>query len=340
MLPVLSARAQQQNLQKKAFDVIGDIAGGAYHSTKNFWMAAIAGGFAGTVMFPVDTAKVRMQACAQSEAAIAASARTYRNAFQTIGKVASDEGIVSLYKGLLPVILGSAPEMAVQVASYEWSRDLIAEKTRQNPLSPNVLFAAGCFSGLTHCLVSNPMEVLKIRGQILGAAGGGLVSAIKELGVAGLYKGVGACWARDIPFSALYFPTYAISKKYLEDQGFNPFACSLGAGLFAGVVGAAPTTPCDVVKTRLQSPQSAGVVYTGVRHCVTRMAAEEGVSSFFVGIVPRVGRVAPYLALSLTSYEMIKAGLITMEKKVAEGSLFPHLGGKANPKVKTGKGKK
>ena len=49
MLPVLSARAQQQNLQKKAFDVIGDIAGGAYHSTKNFWMAAIAGGFAGTV---------------------------------------------------------------------------------------------------------------------------------------------------------------------------------------------------------------------------------------------------------------------------------------------------
>ena len=37
-------------------------------------------------------------------------------------------------------------------------------------------------------MVSNPMEVLKIRGQILGAAGGGLVSAIKELGVAGLYK--------------------------------------------------------------------------------------------------------------------------------------------------------
>lgn len=36
------------------------------------------------------------------------------------------------------------------------------------------------------------------------------------------------------------------------------------------------------------------------------MLAEEGAGSFFTGIVPRVGRVAPYLALSLTSYEIIK----------------------------------
>lgn len=36
-----------------------------------------------------------------------------------MGKVAADEGILSLYKGLLPVIIGSAPEMAVQV-SMSW----------------------------------------------------------------------------------------------------------------------------------------------------------------------------------------------------------------------------
>jgi len=34
-----------------------------------------------------------------------------------MGKVAADEGILSLYKGLLPVIIGSAPEMAVQVST-------------------------------------------------------------------------------------------------------------------------------------------------------------------------------------------------------------------------------
>src|SRR6056300_1140500 len=91
----------------------------------------------------------------------------------------------------------------LQVAAYEWARDEIAAKFKKSKLDADVLFAAGCFSGLAHCLASNPMEVLKIRGQVLGAAGGGIVGAIKEIGIPGLYKGVIACWARDIPFSAI-----------------------------------------------------------------------------------------------------------------------------------------
>jgi solute carrier family 25 aspartate/glutamate transporter 12/13 len=36
---------------------------------------------------------------------------------------------------------------------------------------------------------------------------------VRELGFAGLYKGAGACLLRDIPFSAIYFPTYAKMKE-------------------------------------------------------------------------------------------------------------------------------
>lgn len=36
---------------------------------------------------------------------------------------------------------------------------------------------------------------------------------VKSLGLLGLYKGVTACLLRDIPFSAIYFPTYAHLKK-------------------------------------------------------------------------------------------------------------------------------
>lgn len=52
-------------------------------------------------------------------------------------------------------------------------------------------------------------------------------------------QGVGACWARDIPFSMIYFPTYSFTKKYLESKGYNEFGCALIAGLVAGVIGAA-----------------------------------------------------------------------------------------------------
>ena len=32
-------------------------------------------------------------------------------------------------------------------------------------------------------------------------------------------RGVGGCWARDIPFSAIYFPVYAYTKDQLEKSG-------------------------------------------------------------------------------------------------------------------------
>jgi hypothetical protein len=38
------------------------------------------------------------------------------------------------------------------------------------------------------------MEVLKVRGQVLGKEAGGLVGAVQSVGLRGLFKGVGACW--------------------------------------------------------------------------------------------------------------------------------------------------
>jgi hypothetical protein len=73
-------------------------------------------------MFPVDMAKTRMQACAQLESQLATHQRTYSGTFQTMRKVLSQEGPISLYRGLKPVLLGSAPEIAVQITSYEIAR--------------------------------------------------------------------------------------------------------------------------------------------------------------------------------------------------------------------------
>jgi hypothetical protein len=36
------------------------------------------------------------------------------------------------------------------------------------------------------------------------------------------------------------------------------------------------------------------------------MYAQEGVQAFFTGVKPRVGRSAPYLALSITGYELLQ----------------------------------
>lgn len=44
---------------------------------------------------------------------------------------------------------------------------------------------------------------------------------VKELGILGLYKGASACLLRDVPFSAIYFPTYAHLKKNIFDEGLD-----------------------------------------------------------------------------------------------------------------------
>lgn len=65
------------------------------------------------------------------------------------------------------------------------------------------------------------MEIVKIRLQVQGeiaknTPGMPRRSAlwiVKNLGLLGLYKGASACLLRDIPFSAIYFPTYSHMKK-------------------------------------------------------------------------------------------------------------------------------
>ena len=69
---------------------------------------------------------------------------------------------------------------------------------------------------------------------------------------------------RDIPFGAIYFPVYTNSKKLLVSLGSSAnggkrketLLDSLLAGLMAGIPAAGLTTPCDVVKTRMQVLQS------------------------------------------------------------------------------------
>ena len=211
---------------------------------------------------------------------------------------------MSLYRGLGPVLIGSAPEMAIQITSYEMSREYLVRKTGRNRKDGMVQLSAGCFAGAMHTLASNPMEVLKVRGQVLGKAGGGFVGAVRELGVRGLSQGIGASWALHIPFSCIYFPTFSYVKDKLETGGHGPFTSSMVAGLIAGVTAAFPTTPCDVVKTRMQRPNA---VSHGIWQTVKHMYVNEGPKSFFVGVRPRVGRAAPYLAISLTGYQALQS---------------------------------
>jgi hypothetical protein len=76
-----------------------------------------AGAFAGiaehTVMYPVDAIKTRMQILSPTPSAV------YNGIIQGTYRIATGEGILSLWRGMSSVIVGAGPAHAVYFATYE-----------------------------------------------------------------------------------------------------------------------------------------------------------------------------------------------------------------------------
>ena len=184
-------------------------------------------------------------------------------------------------------------------------------------------------------MFTNPLEIVKIRLQVQGEVAKTVDGApkrsamwiVRNLGLVGLYKGASACLLRDVPFSAIYFPTYSHLKK--DFFGESPtkklgVVQLLTAGAIAGMPAAYLTTPCDVIKTRLQVEARKGEAqYTGLRHAAKTIFKEEGFTAFFKGGPARIFRSSPQFGFTLAAYEVLQ-------------NLLPMPGKSTDSKVHTG----
>ena len=169
---------------------------------------------------------------------------------------------------------------------------------------------------------TNPLEIVKIRLQVQGeAVKSGAETApkrsamwiVRNLGLAGLYKGASACLLRDVPFSAIYFPTYSHLKKDLFGESPTKklgIVQLLTAGAIAGMPAAYLTTPADVIKTRLQVEARKGdTTYNGLTHAARTILKEEGFKAFFKGGPARILRSSPQFGFTLAAYEVLQRTL-------------------------------
>jgi len=251
-------------------------------SMYRFALGSIAGASGAAAVYPIDLVKTRMQ----NQRSVLASEIMYKNSFDCAQKVVRSEGVFGLYRGLLPQLVGVSPEKAIKLTTNDFVRGKFKDKDGDIAIYGEII-AGGC-GGAAQVMFTNPIEIVKIRMQVAGEVSGQRPSALslcRELGFVGLYKGARACFLRDIPFSAIYFPCYAHLKLYLADEnGYNNAPSLLVAAAGAGVPAAYLVTPADVIKTRLQVKARRGQQsYRGVIDCFRKVWAEEGGKAFWKG---------------------------------------------------------
>ncbi|XP_036411385.1 calcium-binding mitochondrial carrier protein Aralar2 [Megalops cyprinoides] len=277
-------------------------------SAYRFTLGSVAGAVGATAVYPIDLVKTRMQNQRTSGSFV--GELMYKNSFDCFKKVVRYEGFFGLYRGLVPQLLGVAPEKAIKLTVNDFVRGKTMQKDGTVPLASEIL-AGGCAGG-SQVIFTNPLEIVKIRLQVAGEITTGprvsALSVIRDLGFFGLYKGAKACFLRDIPFSAIYFPCYAHAKAAMTDEdGRVGPAKLLFAGALAGMPAASLVTPADVIKTRLQVAARAGqTTYNGLIDCFWKILKEEGARAFWKGAGARVFRSSPQFGVTLVTYELLQ----------------------------------
>jgi solute carrier family 25 (mitochondrial aspartate/glutamate transporter), member 12/13 len=324
----------------------------------------LAGSLGIVALYPLDLIKTRLM----NQRLGVNGRRMYANSMECCRLAIHTEGIRGLYRGLTPQLLCIAPEKAIKLHVDDLLRQVWTSRdaeTGKPKIDLKLEVLAGACAGACQLLVTNPMELIKIRLQMQGETARllrskGLVppaplsffGVLRDLGFPGVYRGASACLLRDIPFSAIYFPSYAWCKQILAErhempEHVTPIDLFL-AGTAASFPAALLTAPADVyvlkqsflnvdhskltlllhvccsrsfrVKTRLQTLVRPGEVsYAGMRDCLAKIYQQEGVYGFFQpgATAARVLRIAPQFGFSLLAYEYLAAQMTRVSTPAA-----------------------
>ncbi|KAJ2844047.1 Fe(2+) transporter [Coemansia erecta] len=279
--------------------------------TSPLTMHLIAGAAAGimehSVMYPFDIVKTRMQVVGSP------SSMVYSGVTHALKVITSTEGIRSLWRGVMSVVLGAGPAHAVYFATYEQTKKILTNAAGGNANS----LAAGAAGGVATIVsdaLMNPFDVIKQRMQLSGTGYRNIadctIKVFRNEGFRAFYVSYPTTILMNMPFQSIQFGCYDLFRRTLNPSGSYSPTTHVVAGGLAGAVAAALTTPIDCCKTLLQTRGASADLE--VRAASSMMTAakiiyrKQGMSGFLRGMRPRVIANMPATAISWTTYEYFK----------------------------------
>ncbi|KAL8530791.1 hypothetical protein ACS0TY_007724 [Phlomoides rotata] len=186
----------------------------------NVLMKIASGAFSGAVATaltnPMEVLKVRLQM----------KSKITRGSIQELQKIASEEGVVALWKGVGPAMTRAAALTASQLVTYDESKQVLMRwTTLQEGFYLHLI--ASTIAGTVSTIITAPIDMVKTRLMLqreskrVGSYKNGLHCAYQVLlteGPRGLYKGGFAIFARLGPQTMI---TFIICEKLRKLAGLK-----------------------------------------------------------------------------------------------------------------------
>ncbi|XP_022910160.1 mitochondrial ornithine transporter 1 [Onthophagus taurus] len=264
---------------------------------------------------PLDTIKVKMQTFPGQ----------YNTMIKCFKQTLAVDGVYSgLYAGTVPALAANVAENSVLFLGYGFCQKFMQKVTGAESiesLSTISNASAGCLAAFFSSLVLCPTELVKCKLQAMHEVNNqegitmkrvgpvDLVGKIlKTEGIKGMFKGLVATLAREMPGYFVFFGGYEGTRALLTRPGQKKDDIGVGRTMIAGAIGGlifwTVTYPADVVKSRVQiSKKTATKGLVGMLYQIGR---NEGVRALYSGLTPTLVRTVPATAVLFLTYEYSK----------------------------------
>jgi len=152
---------------------------------------------------------------------------------------------------------------------------------------------AGTVAGVSGILVTQPLDIIRVRLQTQAESGGhrvsGMRAAAKHIyrtqGVLGFFRGMAAPLLANAPINATIFATERGISRWLSASapGHGSSGLHFIAGAISGLAQVPFSVPAELIKLQLQVDHGSREPYTSSWQCARSIASEHGLRGLFRG---------------------------------------------------------
>jgi len=262
---------------------------------------------------PLDLVKNRMQVMKAVEGAARPSSAS------VLMNVIKNEGVFTLYNGLIAGLLRQATYTTTRLGVYTWLFENFSSSDGKPP-GFFVKAGLGMSAGATGAFVGTPAEVALIRMTSDGnlpaeqrrnykSVFDAILRIFREEGLSALWRGAIPTMGRAMVVNAAQLASYSQAKQGILDSGYvsDGIFCHFLASMFSGLVTTAASMPVDIAKTRIQNQKyvDGKPEYKGAIDVIMKVVRSEGVTALWKGFTPYYFRLGPHTVLTFIFLEQM-----------------------------------